>query len=208
MIKLYDYFRSTASYRVRIALAIKQLSYEKVEVHLVNQGGEQHHPDYQQINPQQLVPTLIHNGHTITQSLAIIDYLESCYPEPALLPQSPDAKATVHSLALSIACDIHPLNNLRVLQFLVNELQVDDVEKLHWYHHWIRIGFNAIEQQLAKLERQQAVCYGDNVTLADICLIPQVYNAKRFKFALDDYPLISQINDYCLSLEAFDQAKP
>lgn len=206
--KLYDYFRSTASYRVRIALNLKGIAYEAIPVHLVNQGGEQFFAAYRDKNPQSLVPTLETQSLTLSQSLAIIDYLEDIAPSPSIYPTNPSAKAQVKSLALSIACDIHPLNNLRVLQYLKKELKVSDEDKMRWYHHWIQLGFEAIESQLSKYQRSLNVCLGDTPTLADICLIPQVYNANRFNCDMSPYPLINTINDYCLSLEAFQLASP
>jgi len=206
--QLYDYFRSTASYRVRIALNWKSLTYSKQEIHLINQGGQQHHPAYVAINPQHLVPTLKEGDCVLTQSLAIIEYLEEKYPTPPLLPKSSKDRALVRGLALSIACDLHPLNNLRVLQYLQQELQVNEEQKLKWYRHWIKCGFEAIEQQLQNTSRNLPVCFGDAVTMADILLIPQVYNANRFNCPMDDYPLINEINEYCLSLKAFKEAAP
>lgn len=206
--QLYDYYRSTASYRVRIALAIKGLDYEKIPVHLLNQGGEQHSADYALINPQHLVPTLRDKKLTLSQSIAIIEYLEECFPSPSLYPTSKTAKARVKSLSLSIACDIHPLNNLRVLNYLTQELNISQAQKMAWYFHWLKLGFEALEQQLKSIARTVPVCYGNSVSLADLCLIPQVYNANRFEFPMDDYPLIQEINCYCLSLTAFQQAMP
>lgn len=206
--KLYDYFRSTACYRVRIALNIKNIVYEKIAVHLVNHGGEQHTPEYRQINPQGLVPSLEINGHIITQSLAIISYLEEVYPNPALLPKDPLEKAIIKSLALIVACDMHPLNNLRVLNRLKEQYQSDEAQITAWYHHWLKVGFDAFETKLQCMRRTQSFCYGDTATWADICLIPQVYNANRFHFAMDNYPLINEINAHCLSLEAFQKAAP
>lgn len=207
--KLYDYFRSTASYRVRIALNIKNIAYEKMEVHLTREGGEQHSSEFQQKNPQGLVPCLeLDNKRYLSQSLAIIDYLEASHPEVPLLPQDPFTQATVRSLALMVACDIHPLNNLRVLNQLKEQFQADESQVLEWYHHWLITGFDAFEAKLASLERDVPVCIGSSVSLADVCLIPQVYNAHRFKLAMDDYPLINEVNAYCLGLEAFQKAAP
>lgn len=206
--KLYDYYRSTASYRVRIALNLKKLTYEKIPIHLVNNGGEQRGASYLKINPQGLVPTLIENGHTLTQSLAIIEYLNELNPMPPLLPSNPDARASVRSLALIIACDMHPLNNLRVLQQLRQQFKATETQVNAWYHHWLKEGFDAIEQQLSHLPREQLVCYGHDITLADICLIPQVYNAQRFNFSMNEYPLINQISQYCNSQAAFIEAAP
>lgn len=207
--KLYDYFRSTACYRVRIALNIKNIDFEKYPIHLVNHGGEQHFQSYREINPQSLVPTLdINNNQNISQSLAIIEYLEEIVPSPALLPSDPFHKAQVRSLALCIACDIHPLNNLRVTTYLKNHLKADTEAVERWYFHWLKLGFEAIEYQLKNLGSNHSVCYGETVSLADICLIPQVYNAYRFGFPMSNYPIISAINDHCLEIEAFKKSIP
>ncbi|KTD40889.1 maleylacetoacetate isomerase [Legionella parisiensis] len=206
--KLYDYFRSTACYRVRIALNLKNIAYEKINIHLVNHGGEQHSPEYRKINPQELVPSLEINGKVINQSLAIIDYLDETYPTPPLLPQNPLDKATVKSLALIAACDMHPLNNLRVLNRLKEQFQANETQVTEWYHHWLKAGFDAFEANLRPIERSQSFCFGNTVTLADLCLIPQVYNANRFYFAMDNYPLINEINSHCLTLEPFKKAAP
>ena len=206
--KLYDYYRSTASYRVRIALNVKHITYETLSVHLVNNGGEQHHPNYLTLNPEGLVPTLDENGHILSQSLAIIEYLEDINPTPALLPPNPLGRAQVRSLAMIIACDMHPLNNLRVLQQLRQQFQATELQINEWYHHWLKQGFDAIEERLKNLPRKNQVCYGHDISLADICLIPQVYNAKRFNFPMKNYPLITEINDYCLEIAAFINAAP
>ncbi|RUR19585.1 maleylacetoacetate isomerase [Legionella qingyii] len=206
--KLYDYFRSTACYRVRIALNLKNITYEQVNIHLVNHGGEQHSAEYREINPQELVPCLEINGQIISQSLAIIDYLDETYPIPKLLPQNPWDKATVRSLALIVACDMHPLNNLRVLNQLKEQFQANETQVIEWYHHWLKAGFDALEAKLSHIKRSQPFCFGDAVTLADLCLVPQVYNAHRFHFAMDNYPLINEINAHCLTLEPFRKAAP
>ncbi|WP_419418770.1 maleylacetoacetate isomerase [Legionella sp. D16C41] len=206
--KLYDYYRSSASYRVRIALNLKNISYETFSVHLVNNGGEQHAPNYTKLNPQGLVPTLDENGHILNQSLAIIEYLEEINPTPPLLPQTPLGRAQVRSLALIIACDIHPLNNLRVLNRLRHQFNAEEENVKSWYYHWLKEGFDAFERRLQNMPHKGQVCYGSEVTLADICLIPQVYNAKRFGFPLTEYPLINEINTYCLTLPAFKNAAP
>jgi maleylpyruvate isomerase len=204
--KLYSYWRSTAAYRVRIALNIKQLDCEVVPVHLVKDGGEQLMEDYKNINPQSLVPSLItDDGHVLTQSLAIIDYLEDIYPEFSLYPQNLIKKAQAKAMALSIACDIHPLNNLRVLKYLkAEEWQKSQVDK--WYAHWIHQGFVAIETQLEISAGQ--FCFANDVSVADIFLVAQVYNANRFKVPLENYPLIDKINHNCLRLKAFIDAMP
>ncbi|RUR12051.1 maleylacetoacetate isomerase [Legionella sp. km772] len=206
--KLYDYYRSTACYRVRIALNIKNIHYDKIPVHLVNNGGEQHSSEYHHINPQELVPSLEANEQIIHQSLAIIEYLEEIFPEIPLLPHTILDKAQVRSLALLVACDMHPLNNLRVLNRLKQQFSAQEADVQEWYHYWLRTGFDAFEEKLHHLKRSKAVCFGDTPTIADVCLIPQVYNAKRFNFSMDDYPLISQINSYCLTLPPFQNAAP
>ena len=208
--KLYDYYRSTASYRVRIALNIKQIAYETCPVHLVNNGGEQHAPAYKQINPQGLVPSLEldTDQHALTQSLAILEYLEERYPTPALLPKNARARAEVRSLALLIAADMHPLNNLRVLKQLRAQFDASDDDVTTWYHHWLQLGFDAFEEKLKHLPRESGFCYGNQISFADICLIPQVFNAKRFDFSLEPYPLIQSINKACTELDAFVQAAP
>lgn len=206
--KLYDYFRSTACYRVRIALNIKDIAYETVPIHLVNNGGEQHSASYHLINPQELVPSLETKEGILTQSLAIIEYLEDLAPEIPLLPANILAKAQVRALALLISSDIHPINNLRVLNRLKEQFKADESAVLCWYHHWLRTGFDAIEEKLGQLKRQEAVCFGDSLSLADVCLVPQVYNAHRFNFSLEPYPLIQEINSYCLTLDPFQRAAP
>ncbi len=206
--KLYDYFRSTASYRVRIALALKNVHFDKLPIHLVKGGGEQFNDDYKKVNPASLVPSLSGDFGIITQSLAIIDYLEDEFPRPSIYPKEPNLKYWVKSIALTIACDIHPLNNLRVLKYLQETLNISDPQKIDWYHHWILQGFSAIETELAKVKRDKPFCIGEHPTIADICLIPQVYNANRFGVQLENFPLICKINEYCLSLEPFNEAKP
>ena len=206
--KLYNYYRSTASYRVRIALNYKNINYELLPVHLVDNGGEQHRDSYLELNPQGLVPTLDENGRILSQSLAIIEYLEEICPTPPILPQNPLGRGQVRSLAMIIACDMHPLNNLRVLQQLKLQFQATDQQTNEWYHHWLQLGFNAIEERLKKLPRKNNVCYGNDISLADICLIPQVYNAKRFNFPMTNYPIINKINEYCSTIGAFMDASP
>lgn len=206
--KLYDYFRSTACYRVRIALNLKGIEYEKIDIHLINNGGEQHSPEYRQVNPQELVPSLEVDSHIINQSLAIIDYLEETFPTPALLPANPLAKAEIRSLALIVACDMHPLNNLRVLNHLKEEFKATETQVTQWYHHWLKAGFDAFESKLQRMKRTDGFCFGNTASLADLCLIPQVYNAQRFNFSLDPYPLIREINAHCLTLKAFQEAAP
>lgn len=210
--KLYSYFRSSASYRVRIALNLKGLSFDVVPVHLLKNGGEQFSPEYRKLNPDALVPALIDDSAAdaaaLTQSLAIIEYLEDVHPAPPLLPQNARDKAHVRSIALSIACDIHPLNNLRVLRYLVRQLHVDDEQKNAWYRHWCEQGLASIETTLASDGRTGKFCYRDTPTLADCCLIPQVANAQRMNCDLSGMPTIIRINEACLALDAFADAAP
>ena len=206
--KLYTYFRSSAAYRVRIALNLKGLDYEAVPVHLVRGGGEHRQPAYLGLNPAGLVPALEDQGQVLTQSLAIIEYLEESHPQPALLPAAPLDRARVRAIAQAIACDIHPVNNLRVLQYLTRELDASEEQKNAWYRHWIGVGLQAVEAMLAGDARTGAFCHGDTPGLADCCLVPQVYNAKRFEVDLTPYPTLRRINDHCLSLPAFDLARP
>lgn len=210
--QLYSYFRSSASYRVRIALNLKGLAFETVPVHLLRNGGEQLTPEFRRLNADGLVPVLIDDDGeqptALTQSLAIIEYLEETHPQPALLPESPGDKAYVRSLALSIACDIHPLNNLRVLRYLVRNLKVSDEDKNGWYRHWCEQGLAALERTLANDPRTGRFCFGDKPGLADCCLVPQVANAQRLDCDLSSMPTIMRINDACLALEAFADAAP
>ncbi|WP_394393578.1 maleylacetoacetate isomerase [Shewanella woodyi] len=211
--KLYGYWRSSAAYRVRIALNHKGLEAEQLSVHLVKDGGEQHKADYAKLNPQELVPAFIdtdaegnENEFILSQSLAIIEYLDEKYPEVKLVPDSIHDRALVRSMAMSIACEVHPLNNLKVLQYLAKGLNLDDDAKSAWYHHWIHEGFAALEKQLVKYSGRY--CFGDSVTLVDLCLVPQVYNANRFKVNLDAYPNIVRITQNCNQLDAFIDASP
>ncbi|MEN3157089.1 maleylacetoacetate isomerase [Alkalimonas sp. NCh-2] len=204
--KLYGYWRSSAAYRVRIALALKGMAYESIPVHLVKDGGQQHQASYQELNPAELVPTLVDNELTLNQSLAIVEYLDAVQPEPALVPAEPKKAALVRAMALDIACDIHPLNNLRVLQYLTGPLQLTEQQKTAWIHHWLNTGFQALEQRLQQSAGR--CCFGDAVSLADICLVPQVYNALRFGLDMTPYPTIQAIYQHCNSLAAFAQAAP
>jgi maleylpyruvate isomerase len=205
-VKLYDYFRSSAAYRVRIALNLKGLSYDHASVHLTK--GEQRAETYVAINPQALVPTLVDDGATLTQSLAIIEYLDERHPQPPLLPAGPAERARVRALALSIACDIHPLNNLRVLKYLTGVLKIGDDAKNAWYRHWIDVGLAALEKQLGSDPATGAYCHGESPTLADICLVPQLANARRMSVPLEAYPILLRIDDNCRGLDAFAQAAP
>ncbi|WP_062269783.1 maleylacetoacetate isomerase [Endozoicomonas arenosclerae] len=200
--KLYSYFRSSAAYRVRIALNLKKLDHELVPVNLLK--SEQTGSDYKGINPQGLVPTLEVESGRLSQSMAMLEWLEETCPEPAIIPGDAWQKAQIRSLANLISCDIHPLNNLRVLKTLQAELGATDEQKTQWYQHWIQVGFDAFEQQLGDSD----FCVGDTPTLADICLVPQVYNALRFKVPLTDYPKIRKIYQHCNELKAFIDASP
>lgn len=210
--KLYSYFRSSAAYRVRIALNLKELPYEVIPVHLLRNGGEQYATEYRSLNPAALVPALVDNESSdagaLTQSLAIIEYLDEAYPKLPLLPQGALDRAYVRSIALSIACDIHPLNNLRVLRYLVHELRASEEDKNAWYRHWCEQGLAALEMTLAKDRRVGTFCYKDTPTLADCCLIPQVANAQRLNCDLSPMPTIMRINAACVALDAFSRAAP
>lgn len=208
MIKLYGYWRSSAAYRVRIALNLKQISYSQEPVNLAKDGGEQHNPEYQLLNPQELVPTLVDEGVTLGQSMAILEYLEEKYPRMPLLPQDRVMRALTRQLCQIVACDIHPLNNLRVLQYLGNELSVTSDARQEWYHHWIRKGFQAYEALLQQNDIMGTYSLGEELSLADVCLIPQIYNAIRFDFVMDDFPRLMAINENCLKLERFLNALP
>ena len=204
---LYSYFRSSAAYRVRIALALKELDFTMVPVHLLKNGGEQHAPDYLHLNPEGLVPTLVEDGHTLTQSLAIIEYLDETHGPRSLLPETPLERARVRSLAQQVACDIHPLNNLRVLKWFAHEMNIDKLVRDTWYRHWIQVGFDALEASLQSDATGQC-CHGDTPGLADCCLIPQVYNAGRYEMDLAQWPTIQRIAEHCNSLPAFQSARP
>lgn len=205
-IELHGYFRSSAAYRVRIALNLKGLEYIQHSVHL--RKGEQQNELFREMNPQGLVPVLTDESNTLTQSVAIIEYLDSQYREPSLLPLNELDRAYVRSIALAIACDIHPLNNLRVLNYLQNNLQASETQVKDWYRHWIATEFEALEMKLRKDQRRGKFCYGNSPTLADVCLVPQVANARRFDCDLTDYPVLVEIDARCNELEAFARAKP
>ena len=211
MMKLYGYWRSSAAYRVRIALNYKQLAAEQISVHLVKNGGEQHHASYIALNAQELVPALVLTDNqgverTLTQSLAIIDYLDEMYASTPLMPANAFDKAIVRAMALTVACEVHPLNNLKVLEYLASELDITDSAKTDWYHNWVKQGFSALEQQLAQHSGQ--FCFGNNVSLTDLCLVPQVYNAERFNVDMTPFPNIVRINAHCLTQQAFIDAMP
>lgn len=206
--KLYSYFRSSAAYRVRIALALKGLSFDHVAVHLLRDGGEQHRPGYHAINPQGLVPALDDDGHVLTQSLAIIEYLDETHPAPRLLPGDPIGRAQARAIALAIACDIHPLNNLRVLNYLRDELGHDQAARDLWYRHWVELGLGQVEAMLAGAGRAGPFCFGASPTIADICLVPQVANARRFACDLGACPTVVAIDVHCRALAPFQAAAP
>ncbi|KWE57772.1 maleylacetoacetate isomerase [Burkholderia ubonensis] len=206
--KLYSYFRSSASYRVRIALHLKQLPFDYVPVHLLRDGGQQLKDEYRALSPDSLVPTLVDGDAALQQSLAIVEYLDETHPEPPLLPKAPLDRAYVRSIALQIACEIHPLNNLRVLKYLKHMLQVPEEAKNDWYRHWIEAGFETLEARLANDPRTGKLCFGDTPTLADICVVPQVFNANRFAIDTSRFPTIQRIHDYAMTLDAFKAAAP
>jgi maleylacetoacetate isomerase len=204
-LKLYTYFRSSAAFRVRIALNLKGLASETISIHLQKEGGLNRKPEYRAINPHMRVPALrLDSGDVLTQSIAIIEYLDEVHPDPALLPRDPIARAKVRALAQLIACDIHPLNNVGPLRYLKNQLGQEQGKIDAWYHHWVLDGFEALEAML----RPDPYSCGDRVTLADICVVPQVYNARRFKVPLDRFPRIVAVDAACAELPAFDKARP
>lgn len=204
--KLYGYFRSSAAYRVRIALNLKGLQVE--EAHYRLRLKEHQSRDYTRLNPQQLVPTLVDGDLVLGQSLAILEYLDETHPDPPLLPSDPAGRARVRQLSMVSACDIHPINNLRVLQYLTGPLGLSEAQRDTWYLHWVNAGFEALEALLADSPHTGVYCHGDQVSLADVVLIPQVYNAVRFKCDMRPYPTIARINAACLALPAFADAVP
>jgi maleylpyruvate isomerase len=204
-VRLYSYFRSSAAYRARIALNLKGITYETMPVHLIKDGGHNRRPEYRAVNPQMRVPALVApGGDVLIQSLAIIEYLDETHPEPPFLPKDPIARAKVRGLAELIACDIHPLNNTSPLRYLKNQMGQEQSAIDAWYHHWVRDGFEALEALL----RPGPYACGNTVTLADICLVPQVANARRLKVPLDKFPKIVAVDAACLKLPAFDRARP
>jgi len=206
-VKLYTFFRGSSPFRVRIALKLKSLTYEAAFVHLAK--GEQRRPAYAAVNPQSLLPALVlDDGHVLTQSLAIIEYLDDVYPSPPLLPADAVERARVRAIALQIACEIHPLNNLRVLNYLIGTLGVAKEQKDGWYRYWVDVGFEALEKALARDARTGRYCHGDTPTLADICLVPQIANARRFDIDMSPYPTLTRIEASLNELPAFAAAAP
>ncbi len=202
---LYTYFRSSAAYRVRIALNLKGIAHDMTAIHLQKEGGINKKPEYRALNPHMRVPALkLDSGDVLIQSLAIIEYLDEIHPQPPLFPPDPVARAKVRALAQVIACDIHPLNNVGPLRYIKNVFGQDQTKIDAWYHHWIRDGFDAVE---AMLQPGPYAC-GAQVTLADVCLVPQLYNARRLKTPLDDYPKIAAVDAACAKLTAFERARP
>jgi maleylacetoacetate isomerase len=206
--KLYTYFRSSAAYRVRIALKLKGLDYEAVPVHLLREGGQHLMDNYLTINPSALVPALQDDRMTLTQSMAIIEYLDELHPMVPLLPKDAVGRARVREMAQIIACDIHPVNNLRVLKYLVKHLGLSEEAKTDWYRHWVIEGLRSLEAHLARNLGTGRFCHGDTPTIADCFLVPQVFNAQRFDIDVDAYPTIARINALCVDLPAFKAAHP
>jgi len=204
--KLYNYFRSSASFRVRIALHLKGLPFEYIPIHLTK--GEQLQEPFVSISPNRLVPLLEDEGHSLTQSLAIIEYLDETHPQIPLLPADPAGRARVRALAQDFACEIHPLNNLRVLKYLVKQLGVSDEAKNGWYRHWVDIGLQAVERQLASSPATGSYCHGNTAGLADCALVPQIFNAQRFECDLTQVPTVMRIFEHCMKHDAFIKAQP
>jgi maleylacetoacetate isomerase len=205
---LFSYWRSSAAYRVRIGLNLKGLAYDIMPVHLLRDGGEQHSDSFREANPQQLVPVLQHGHRMLRQSLAILEYLDENWPSPPLLPAVARDRQRVRSLAQLVACDVHPLNNLRVLQYFEHEWGVPQPERDNWTRHWIEGGFAAMEAMLLHHPSTGTFCDGDVPTIADCCLVPQAYNARRFGIDLAPYPTLVRIEQACLALPAFEAARP
>ncbi|MGZ8435697.1 MAG: maleylacetoacetate isomerase [Candidatus Binatia bacterium] len=206
--KLYSFFRSSASYRVRIALNLKAIGCEQAPIHLRRGGGEQLMPAYTAINPQALVPALEDNGRVLTQSLAIIEYLEETHPNPPLLPKDPADRALVRSMALVIACEVHPIQNLRVLNYVKATYNQTDEQVNQWAQHWIDLGLEALQEMILAQPKRGKFCFGDVPTLADVCLIPQLGNARRYGCDLSKYPTILEIEKNCNAIPAFANAAP
>ena len=205
-LQLFNYFRSSASYRVRIALALKGLEYDYMPVHLTR--NEQFKESYASLSASRLVPLLKDDDRVVTQSLAIIEYLDELHPQPPLLPGDALARARIRALALDVACEIHPLNNLRVLRYLVNDLKVSEDDKNRWYRHWVETGLEAVEQQLASHPATGRFCHGETPTLADVVLVPQIHNAQRLDCRLDHVPTVMRIFEACMAHEAFSKTQP
>lgn len=206
--KLYNYFRSSAAFRTRIAFNLKGVVCDTVEVDLRTDASDQLKPEYQAVNPQGLVPALVIEDTTVAQSLAIIEYLDEVYPEPPLLPRAPVDRARVRAMALAVACDMHPLNNLRVLNYLRSPLGQDEDTVNAWYRHWIAVGFSGLEQEARRASREGQYMFGSSVTIADIYIVPQMYNARRFKCDIEPYPTLRSICAHLESLPAFAKAVP
>lgn len=206
--KLYSYFRSSAAYRVRIALNLKGIPYDIVPVHLLRDGGQQLSDGYTALNPSQLVPTLVDGDHAVAESVAIMEYLEETHPKPALLPKGAAARAHVRAMVQLIACDIHPLNNLRVLKYLKHDLQLDDAARDGWYRHWIALGLASLEAMLVRSALTGRFCCGDEPGMADACLVPQLFNARRMECDVSAFPTVLRIDAACAELDAFRKAAP
>ena len=207
-IKLYSYWRSSACYRVRIALNLKRIDYQTLPIHLLRDGGEQHGAQFSQLNPQELIPVLMHGDRVLRQSLAIIEYLDDIVESNPLLPAVARDRQRARAIAQMIACDIHPLGNLRVQQYLESHFGADQAQRDDWTRHWVRSGFTALEKVLRDSSSTGTFCEGDMPTIADCCLAPQAYNAVRFGIDLAEFPTIARINAACMELPAFDAAKP
>lgn len=205
---LYSYFRSSAAYRVRIALGLKNIEYTQQAVHLLRDGGQQRSEAFRRINPQRLVPVWVDGNGALGQSLAIMEYLDEIYDGPSLLPGDPFMRARIRQFSLAVACDIHPLSNLRVLKYLTEQLGVADLNKIAWIRHWITDGLAALESLLMAEPARGPFCFGNAPTMADCCLVPQLFNARRFGVSLDAYPLLAGVDASCQGLDAFRQAHP
>jgi maleylpyruvate isomerase len=205
---LHNYFRSSASYRVRIAMNLKGLPYSYASVHLNRNGGEQFQSAFATLNPQKLVPVLSDQGTDVSQSLAILEYLDERYPEKPLLPKAIEDRAYVRQLSLAVACDIHPLNNLRILKFLTGPMGLTEEKKMAWIQHWIKVGLSGLEEALARSPKRGRFCFGDSPTMADCCLVPQIFGALRFDVDLTPYPTLMKIYAECEAMPEFQQAHP
>jgi maleylacetoacetate isomerase len=205
---LYGYFRSSAAFRARIALNLKGIKPELRFVHLLRNGGEQHSTEYKGVNPQELIPALVHDGHTITQSLAIIEYLNEIMPQPPLLPADAYGRARCREIAYAVACDIHPVNNLRIGRYLKRDFGRTDEDVTNWQRHWISVGFDALEKMLSESPNTGKLCHGDVPTIADVCLIPQIANARRVVLDIGSWPVLAAIEAHALKHPAFEAALP